>query len=96
MLGKTIEFSARSVITCDPSLEPYQIGVSRKILYRLWMLYFLHWLIQYKNVDTVWCFENIITKTYDENKALFNKFIDWMQENSEGKVETKLEASNEK
>jgi DNA-directed RNA polymerase subunit beta' len=84
MLGKTIEFSARSIITCDPSLEPYQIGVSRKILYKLWMLYFLYWLIQVKNINTVWCFENIITKTYEENKALFNKFIEWMEERAEG------------
>jgi len=82
MLGKTIEFSARSVITCDPSYEPYQIGVSKKILYKLWMLYFLHWLTQIKGVSTVWCFENIITKEYDDNRALFNKFIEYVQENS--------------
>jgi DNA-directed RNA polymerase subunit beta' len=86
MLGKTIEFSARSVITCDPSLEPYQIGVSRKILYRLWMLYFLHWLIQIKNIDTVWCFENIITKEYEDNKPLFNKFIEWVNYESNSLV----------
>lgn len=82
MLGKTIEFSARSIITCDPSLEPYQIGVSKKILYKLWMLYFLHWLVQINQLDTVWCFKNIITKDYDENKELFDKFLEWMQNES--------------
>lgn len=78
MLGKTIEFSARSVVCCDPSLEPYQIGISKKILYKLWMLYFLHYLITIKNVSAIWCFENITTKDYEENIVLFNEFLDWM------------------
>ena len=34
-------------------------------------------------MDDSQLFENIITNTYDENKALFKKFIDWMQENDE-------------
>jgi len=83
MLGKTIEFSARTVITCDPAFEPYQIGVSRKILYKLWMLYFLHWLIQINGIDSVWAFENIVGKEYEENKALFNKFLMWVKEQTE-------------
>ena len=78
MLSKTIEFSARSVVCCDPSLEPYQIGVSKKILYKLWMLYFLHYLAVIKNNSTVWCFENIVTKEYEDNKVLFNEFLKWM------------------
>jgi len=80
MLGKTIEFSARSIITCDPSFEPYEIGVGKKILYKLWMLYFLHWAIQIKEIDSVWCFENIITKDYEDNKLLFDKFLEWAKE----------------
>jgi len=94
MLGKTIEFSARTIITCDPSFEPYEIGVSKKILYKLWMLYFLHWLIQIKNIDTVWCFENIITKEYEENKPLFNKFIEWMREGAKDEEETQIKCNS--
>jgi DNA-directed RNA polymerase subunit beta' len=78
MLGKTIEFSARSVVICDPSLEPYQIKVAKKILYKLWMLYFLHWLITIKKVNIIWCFENVTIKEYDENKELFDEFLEWM------------------
>jgi len=80
MLGKTIEFSARSIITCDPSFEPYEIGVGKRILYKLWMLYFLHWAITIKGIDSGWCFENIITKDYEDNKLLFDKFLDWQRE----------------
>lgn len=78
MLGKTIEFSARSVICCDPSLEPYQIGVSKKILYKLWMPYFIHYLTKYNKDDEVWCFSNIAIKDYEDNKVLFDKFLRWM------------------
>jgi DNA-directed RNA polymerase subunit beta' len=78
MLGKTIEFSARSVICCDPSLEPYQIGVSKKILYKLWMLYFLYYLVNIKNLSAIWCFDNITTKDYEDNIVLFNEFLRWM------------------
>jgi len=78
MLGKTIEFSARSVVVCDPSLEPYQIGVSKKILYKLWMLYFLYWLVQIKNTNADWCYENVTKKEYDDNRQLFDEFIEWM------------------
>jgi hypothetical protein len=48
ILGKTIEFSGRSVIIIDPSLEPYKVKVSRKILYKLWFPYFLYYLSKYK------------------------------------------------
>jgi DNA-directed RNA polymerase beta' subunit len=77
MLGKTIEFSARSVICCDPSLEVYQIGVSKKILYKLWMLYFLHYLIEVKERDSVWCIDGIANRDYEDNKELFDEFLRW-------------------
>ena len=48
ILGKTIEFSARSVIIIDPSLEPYKVKVSSKILFKLWFPYFLYYLSKYK------------------------------------------------
>jgi len=53
ILGRTIEFSARSVIVIDPSLEAYKIKVSRKILYKLWFPYFLNYLSKFKEKTTL-------------------------------------------
>ena len=79
ILGRTIEFSARSVIRVDPSLKPYEIKVSKKILFKLWHPYFLNYLSQVRNYDFDFCFENISSRNYDENKQLFNEFLDWFQ-----------------
>jgi len=78
MLGKTIEFSARSVICCDPSLQPYQIGVSKKILYKLWMPYFLHYLCKICDRNEIWGFSEVSLKDYEDNKELFDEFLRWM------------------
>lgn len=78
ILGKTIEFSARSVIVIDPSIEPYKVKVSRKILYKLWFPYFLYYLSKYKGekysvlFDTFTQFEN-----YDLYKDVFGEFLSW-------------------
>ena len=77
ILGRTIEFSARSVIRVDPSLNPYEIKVSKKILFKLWHPYFLHYLSQIKGLDFDFCFENISSKNYEDNKDLFNEFLEW-------------------
>lgn len=77
MLGKTIDFSARSVICCDVSLEPYQVGVSKKILYKLWMPYFLYYLMHIRLQTTIWSIENIVNKDYEDNLNLFDEFLDW-------------------
>jgi DNA-directed RNA polymerase subunit beta' len=77
ILGRTIEFSARSVIRVDPSLKPYEIKVSKKILFKLWHPYFLNYLSQVKGLDFDFCFDNISSKNYDDNKDLFNEFCDW-------------------
>lgn len=80
ILGKTVEFSGRSVIVCDPSLEPYQIGVSKKILCKLWMLYFGHWLYEHKDKEPVWCYDNITLTEYCEHKKIFADFLEWFME----------------
>jgi len=77
LLGKTIDFSGRSVICCDPSLNVYQIGVSKKILYKLWLPYFLYYLLHIKLQTTVWSIENIVNKDYEDNLALFDEFLEW-------------------
>lgn len=79
ILGRTIEFSARSVIRVDPSLRPYEIKVSKKILFKLWHPYFLHYLSNVKGFDFDFCFENISSKNYEDNKDLFNEFLDWFR-----------------
>ena len=77
ILGRTIEFSARSVIRVDPSIKPYEVKVSKKILYKLWHPYFLHYLSTIEDLDYDKCFEHISSKNYEECKPEFNRFLDW-------------------
>jgi len=78
MLGKTIEFSARSVITINPSLEPYKVKVSKRILYKLWFPYFLNYIKKkYPNVNYVELYDKFVTSNYEQNKEYFNAFLDW-------------------
>jgi len=78
ILGRTIEFSARSVIVIDPSLEAYKIKVSRKILYKLWFPYFLNYLSKFKEKDYSKLFDDYTQfKDYEDNKELFGEFLNW-------------------
>ena len=80
VLGKTIDFSARSVITSNPSLPIYQVKVSKKILYKLWHPYFLYYLTAIKGYDYDTCFEEFASKedSYKDHIFEFNEFLDWM------------------
>jgi len=75
ILGKIIEFSGRTVIVVDPTIKPYQIKVSRKMLKKLWMPYFLHYLIEYKNLEPTYCFDTLMINEL-ENNVLTNKYFD--------------------
>lgn len=77
ILGRTIEFSARSVIRVDPGLKPYEIKVSKKILYKLWHPYYLNYLSKIEKMEFDYCFENISSKNYEDNKESFNRFLEW-------------------
>ncbi len=78
ILGRTIEFSARSVIIIDPSLETYKIKVSKKILYKLWFPYFLNYLAKFKGIDYSKLFDDYTQfKDYEDNKRIFNEFLNW-------------------
>jgi DNA-directed RNA polymerase beta' subunit len=78
ILGKTIEFSARSVIVVDPSLKPYEVKVSRKILYKLWFPYFLNYLFRYKKMDYGTLFDNYAQfENYEMHKDTFSEFLEW-------------------
>jgi len=80
ILGRIIEFSARSVVTVDPSLPPYQIKVSKKILKTIWIPYFIHYLTHYKGYDYTYCFEQYMLKwceNTEEFDRLFDEFLEW-------------------
>lgn len=80
VLGKTLEFSARTVITVDPSLLPYQVKMSKKILKKLWMPYMLHYLIEVKGFEATRCFETYMLnelENQEEFDEMFNKFLVW-------------------
>lgn len=83
ILGKTIEFSARTAITIDPSIPPYQIKVSKRILYKLWFPYFINWLVTYQETNYINIFDKYVSNNYDENKEIFNKFLNWFMDKTE-------------
>ena len=86
VLGKTLEFSGRTVITVDPSLKPYQIKVSKKMLKTLWQPYFLHYLIEVKGYEATKCFETYMLNeidNLDEVDELFDEFLVWFYDYSE-------------
>lgn len=97
ILGKTIEFSARSVVRVDPSINPYEIKVSRKILYKLWAPYFGYYLTRVRKFDYDYVFEEAISKSYEENKKLFADFLDWMCDDTDmtGIEPKNIEVANE-
>lgn len=79
ILGKTIEFSARAVIVSDPGIKPYQVRVGKKILFKLWQPYFLHYLTTIKNEEFDKCYNHIRSKTYEEIKEEFDEFLVWFE-----------------
>ena len=80
ILSKTIDFSARTVVRSDPSLYPYQIRVSKKILRKLWTPYFIYWLTHYKNFEyDQSCSKLVLGDSYNDDKMvkLFDEFLEW-------------------
>ena len=76
MLGKNIEFSARAVICADPSLPPYKIRVSKKILKKLWAPYFIYYLSNIRNINCDDTYHNLINGDFNH---LFDEFLIWFQ-----------------
>lgn len=85
ILGRNIEFSARSVVITDPSLPAYKIKVSKNILKRLWTPYFLYYLTNIRGLDYSYCFENLMLKEKDndEYNKYFEEFLEWFCEDCE-------------
>ncbi|MCF8354351.1 MAG: hypothetical protein K9H48_07850 [Melioribacteraceae bacterium] len=82
VLGKNIEFSARTVIISDPSLPAHTIKVSKNILKKLWMPYFLYYLTNIKEFDYSYCFDFLLINQENnpEFNNLFNEFLKWFCE----------------
>lgn len=82
-LGRTVEFSARSVIRVDPSLEPWKIKVGKKILFKLWYPYFLNFLVSIKGYSYRKCIEDQMSSKneYKDQKDLFDEFLEWFMNN---------------
>ncbi len=77
VLSKTIDFSARSVVRSDISVKPYQVKVSKKILFKLWKLHFTYYLCNIEKMDYDRVLEKYMTKEYYEIKDKFNDFLNW-------------------
>lgn len=90
ILGKTIEFSARSIIRANPAIKPYQISVSKKILYKLWHPYFLYYLINVRNIEGNTCYNLICNRTYEDNIPVFNQFLKWFYDDTPSELDKKL------
>jgi DNA-directed RNA polymerase subunit beta' len=80
ILSRTIDFSARSVVRCDPSLPPWQIKVSKSILKKIWSDKFLYYLINVKNVPYPTAYKDYIlngdSEIYVKNE-IFDEFLEW-------------------
>lgn len=86
ILGRTIDFSSRAVITVDPSILPYQIKVSKKILRIVWAPYFVHWLTNYKDLDFTYCFDKYLLNEVNNTREidpLFDEFLEWFYKDYE-------------
>ncbi len=77
ILSKTIDFSARTVVRSDISVKPYQVKVSKKILFKLWKLHFTYYLCNIEKLDYDKVLEQYMTKEYYEIKDKFNDFLNW-------------------
>lgn len=78
ILGKTIEFSGRSVVAINPSLPPYKIKVSKRILFKLWFPYFLNFMQnKHPEYSYITMFDEFTIKDYDDCKVDFDEFLDW-------------------
>ena len=78
LISKVVEFSSRCVVTAEPEMKPWQISVPRSILYKLWKLQYLNWLKK-KDIKRTIANSNMINDmTYEEDKEMFDEFLNWM------------------
>ncbi len=51
MLGKTVEFSGRNVITCAPNIAPYMISINREASRTIYILEYLKHMLNNDEID---------------------------------------------
>lgn len=74
-LGRSIDFSSRAHIICDPSLEAHQIKICKESFIRLWYIEYQRYLFLYENVSLDWIL-SMIKKTEDINNCRKTKQAD--------------------
>jgi hypothetical protein len=85
VLGKNVDFSARAVIRCDPSLPTYQIKVSKDILYTLWKPHFMYYMTRIRGLEYDYCYDEFMQS--DKSKEQFQEFLDWFCENEDETIQ---------
>lgn len=104
VLGRTLEFSSRQVITVDPTIKPYEVGVSRPALFVLWMPYFINYLVFVKKVMTTQdILYRVSQKKYTyirehdlEVHKLFLEFLEWFTTSKEAREVQVLQKLSER
>ena len=86
ILGRNIDFCARSVIRSDPSLKAHEIKVSKTILRKTWLLQFLHYLSAVKDYDYDYYYNELISKDEFKFHDEFEEFLVWMQNDNRNRT----------
>jgi len=78
-ISKTIDFSSRCVLGCNPSLLAYQIKIPKHSFIKLWMIEFLYYLIKYKNIskDNFLLTIKMTNYLYTQYNEYTDDFIEW-------------------
>jgi hypothetical protein len=85
-LGRYVDFSARAVIIPDPTLDTYQIKISKKVFIKLWLIEYSRWLWKVKGAafETIKLFVKS-TDIHDEYLEHIDEFITYFFENASQK-----------
>lgn len=88
ILSRTLEFSARTVITVDPSIKPYELKTPRSTLFSLWLPYFLNYVTSVKHyMKYDESYYQIASKRYNDLPEhihnYFIEFLDWFTNSEE-------------
>lgn len=59
-MGKTVEFSGRLVIVPDPTLKPYEIGMSKLAIDKLTLLHKMHFILENYGIEDKYNLKDIL------------------------------------
>ena len=85
LLGKSIDFSSRAVVTCSPELLAYQVRIPKISFIRLFFLEYNYYLKKEKGfiVDKLRILVKKSEATGEESLEFLDEFIDWFFKNAE-------------